>query len=101
MINKNKFIDKLTVKNINTTFGLIVFVLVFLFTFFLTANEFANHKLIILAVFGSIILATIAVWVALALIIHKRIKSKDINKQKIDKALDKLQEDAIEEGKQQ
>lgn len=98
-MNKNKFLDKLNAKNITKTFGIILFVLVFVFTFLFTATDpvLSEHKITILIVFGCVALFLIICWLALFLIVRHYKKSQDTNKQKIDKALDKLKKDAIEE----
>ncbi|XQP55058.1 MAG: hypothetical protein ACOQNV_02900 [Mycoplasmoidaceae bacterium] len=101
MINKNKILNKLTYSNVNKTFGAILFVLVFIFTFLLTTNDTAlnSAKTIILIVFGSVMGLFALCWGGLILIVWHHKKSTDVNKQKIDKALDKLKEDAVEESK--
>lgn len=101
MINKNKILDKLTYSNVNKTFGAIMFVLVFIFTFLLTANDLKPYQTIVLIVFGAVMGLFALCWVGLILIVRHHKRSKDVNKQKIDKALDKLKEQAIEESKKQ
>lgn len=100
MANKNKLIEKLTVKNINKVFGIIAFVLVFLFTFLFTATDpslsSAKGKMITLIVFGSVLGFVILCWVGLIIFSVQYKKSKDTNQQNIKKALDKLEEKAKE-----
>ncbi|MBQ0045710.1 MAG: hypothetical protein KBS35_02370 [Mycoplasma sp.] len=98
MENKNKVKPKLTVKNINKTFGVIIFVLVFLFTFLFT-SELKQHWVILLSVFGGAIALAGIVWLVMALVVRHLTIKNDENKQKINKALKKLKEDAIEESK--
>ncbi len=98
MENKNKLLSKLTVKNVSQVLGISIFVLVFLFTF-LYSFEFKEQWVILLAVFGSLILLIGIVWILLVVWIKRSAKKKDINQQKIGKALEKLEQDAIEEGK--
>ena len=99
MINKNKILDKLTYSNVNKTFGAILFVLVFIFTFLLTVGDFKPHQTTILIVFGSVMGFFALCWGGLILLVWHHKKSSDVNRKKIDKALDKLKEDAIEESK--
>lgn len=96
-MEKNKFKDKLTVKNISKTFGAIIFVLVFVFTFLVTSNELRQHWVILLAVFGSLVLAAGIVWLVMALVVKHKKDKTDTNKQTIKKALDKLEEEAKKE----
>lgn len=96
-MEKNKFKDKLTVKNISKTFGAIIFVLVFVFTFLVTSNELRQHWVILLSVFGSLVLAAGIVWLVMALVVKHKKDKADTNKQTIKKALDKLEEEAKKE----
>lgn len=98
-MQKSKFKDKLTVKNINKTFGALIFVLVFVFTFLFTSSELKQHWPILLSVFGGVILLAGIVWLVLVLWIRQKTIKNDANKQKINQALKKPKEDAIEESK--
>ena len=98
MENKNKVKSKLTVKNISKTFGVIIFILVFLFTFLVTSNDLKQHWIILLSVFGSAVLAAIITWVIMILVVKHKADKNDPNKQKIKQALEKLEEDKKEEN---
>ncbi len=95
--NKTKLKDKLTVKNINKTFPIIIFVLVFIFTFLATSNELRQHWVILLSVFGGAVLLVGLTWLIMGLVIWKKAKNNDENQKKIKQALKKLKEEAIEE----
>lgn len=95
---KDKLLSKLTIKNVNQILGITIFVLVFLFTF-LFSFEFKQQWPILLAVFGPLVLLIAIIWIVLVVWIKKTTKSKDINQQKIDKALEKLEQEAREESK--
>lgn len=93
MENKNKKKPKLTVKNINTTFGAIIFVLVFLFTFLVTSNELREKWVILIAVFGSLVGAAGIAWLTTYLVFKKKQEKADPNKQKINQALEELKKE--------
>ena len=89
----NKKKSKLTVANINKVFGASIFVLAFIFTFLITSKELRPHAVILLAVFIPVIVATGIAWLVTYLVIKKKKDKADPNKQKINKALEKLEEE--------
>lgn len=92
MENKNTWWSKLNVKNINTTFGIVVFVLVFVFTFLVTSSELKQHWVILISVFGGVLALIIIAWVVLALLVTKKKKANDPNQQKIEQAIKSVQD---------
>ncbi|XQP55942.1 MAG: hypothetical protein ACOQNY_00905 [Mycoplasmoidaceae bacterium] len=92
MENKNTWWSKLNVKNISKTFGVVVFVLVFVFTFLVTSSELKQHWVILLSVFGGVLALVIIAWVGLVLIVKKKKRDNDPNQQKIEQAIKSVQD---------
>lgn len=99
MENKKKEKPKLTIANINKTFGAAIFVLVFIFTFLVTSNDLREHWVILLSVFGGVVAAGIIAWVTMILILRNRKKASDPNKIKIDEALRRQKEEQKQKDK--
>lgn len=92
MENKNTWWSKLNVKNISKTFGVVVFVLVFVFTFLVTSSELKQHWVILLSVFGGVLALVIIAWVGLVLLVKKKKRDNDPNQQKIEQAIKSVQD---------